>query len=181
MIARSALFLAAVQIASAASARNVVLFVADGIGVTSLSAASIYGYGRPQALFVQSMPHLALSDTSTSGAWVTDGAASMSAVATGVKTQIGVVSQSASAVKGRTDGKSLKTILEYAEERRLASGVISNEDIAGVADGVVAAFYAHSNDRRQLGANFLQILSPRFGDGLDVAIGTGRKRILEDG
>lgn len=162
------------------TATNVVLFIADGIGVTGLNAASIYGYARPQALFVQSMPYLALVDTSTAGSWVSDGAAAMSAVATGAKTQVGVVSQSAEAVKGKFDGKPLKTVLEYAEEHGLASGVISNEAAAGVSDAVVAAFYAHSNDRTQLGANFLQLLSPRFGDGLDVAIGTGRKRILED-
>lgn len=120
------------------AATNVVLFIADGIGVTGLNAASIYGYARPQALFVQSMPYLALVDTSTAGAWVSDGAAAMSAVATGAKTQLGVVSQSAEAVKGKIDGKPLKTVLEHAEERGLASGVVSNEAAAGVSDAVVA-------------------------------------------
>jgi len=166
--------------AAAPHARNVILFIGDGVGISSLNAASIYGYGEPQALYLESMPYVALSDTSTAGGWVTDGSASLSAVATGVKTQIGIVSESADAIRGKKDGAPLKTVLEYAEERGLATGVISNEDKAGISDGVVSAFYSHSNDRMQLGVNFLQILAPRFGDGLDVAIGSGRKRILED-
>jgi alkaline phosphatase len=170
----------AAQLSGAPHARNVILFIGDGAGISSLNAASIYGYGEPQALYLESMPYVALSDTSTASGWVTDGSASLSAVATGVKTQIGIVSESANAVRGKKDGTLLKTVLEYAEEHGLATGVISNEDKAGISDGVVSAFYAHSNDRMQLGANFLQILAPRFGDGLDVAIGSGRKRILED-
>jgi alkaline phosphatase len=162
------------------NARNVVVFICDGMGVTGLNAAGIYAYGRPQALFVQSMPYLALSDTSTAGDWVGDGAAGVSAIATGAKGQRGVISESAEAVKGRIDGRPLKTVLEYAEERGLATGVISNEATAGVSDGTVASFYAHGNDRALYGATFLQILSPRFGDGLDVAIGSGQKHILED-
>jgi len=31
-------------------AKNVVLFIGDGAGISSLNAASIYGYGRAQAL-----------------------------------------------------------------------------------------------------------------------------------
>jgi alkaline phosphatase len=44
-------------------AKNVLLFVGDGAGVSSLNAASIYGYGKPQSLYVQKMPHLAIADT----------------------------------------------------------------------------------------------------------------------
>src|SRR5450432_2089580 len=36
-------------------------------------------YGKPQALYMQTMPHLALVDTSTAEEWVTDGAACASA------------------------------------------------------------------------------------------------------
>ena len=34
-------------------AKNVILFLGDGAGVSSLNAASIFGYGRPQALYLQ--------------------------------------------------------------------------------------------------------------------------------
>jgi len=158
-------------------ASNLILFVGDGAGLSSLNAASIYGYQEPQALFIQRMPHLAMAETATAEEWVTDDAAAATAMATGRKTVNGVVSQSAQAQKGKRDGETLKTILEFAEENGLATGVVSN---AGLASGVVAPFFAHGNDRAQASALFLQILTPRFGDGLDVAIGSRRSKIIED-
>ncbi|MBO0858675.1 MAG: alkaline phosphatase [Chloracidobacterium sp.] len=158
-------------------AKNVILFIGDGLGVSSLNAASIYGYGKALGLYVQQMPRLALADTSTTHEWVTDAAASVTAIATGVKTRNGVLSQSGAAERGVKDGANLKTILEYAEEGGLATGVIGNEERKGVADAPLAAFYAHSNDRNLIGACFLQLLNPKFGDGPDVVIGAGRKLI----
>ena len=66
-------------------------------------------------------------------------------MATGAKTNNGIVSQSAAAVQGERDGQNLKTILEYAEERGLSTGVISNDYPTGVASALVSAFYAHHN------------------------------------
>ncbi len=70
----------------------------------------------------------------------------------------------------------LKTILEHAEERGLATGVLSNMTIT---DATPAACYAHSNDRGATGPIFAQVLTPRFGDGIDVVIGAGRDTILK--
>jgi alkaline phosphatase len=155
--------------------KNVILFVGDGAGISSLNAASIYGYGKPQALYLQKMPHLALADSSTAREWVPDAAASATAWATGYKGRNGVLSQSPAAEQGVKDGETLKTILEFAEERGLSTGIISNDERLGVACGIVGAFYAHTNNRQQGGDVFLQMLNPRFGNGLDVVIGTGRK------
>jgi alkaline phosphatase len=157
-------------------ARNVILFVADAGGLPTLHAASIFGHGAPGRLFVQRMPHIGLSDTSAASDWVTDSAAGMTALVTGARTQNGVLSQSADAVKGVQDGAPLKTILEYAEERGLATGVISNDSLTGATP---AALYAKSNDRGKTGEIILQALAPRFGDGVDVMIGSGRTRIYE--
>jgi alkaline phosphatase len=157
-------------------AKNVILFIGDGAGISSLNAASIYGYGKPQALYVQKMPHLALADTSTAKEWVTDGAACASAWATGRKGRNGVVSMSPDAEKDIRDGEIYKTVMEYAMEQGLSTGVISNDGVAGAA---VAAFYAHDNDRGKAGEIFQQALNPKFGKGPDVIIGTGRKQITD--
>ena len=95
-------------------AKNVILFHADAGGLPTVNAASIYGYGKAQALYIQSMPHIGLSDTSSASNWVSDSAAGMTAIVTGQKTHNGVVSQAPDAVRGVKDGKPLKTILEYA-------------------------------------------------------------------
>ncbi|MCP5109361.1 MAG: alkaline phosphatase, partial [bacterium] len=124
-------------------ANNVILFVGDAAGVPTVNGASIYKYKQPQKLFVQQMPHVGLMDTSTASAWVTDSAAGMTAIVTGHKTHNGVVSQSATAVRGSKDGEWLKTILEHAEERGLSTGVVSN---SMVLSATPAACYAHVND-----------------------------------
>jgi len=136
-------------------AKNVILFLGDGAGPSTLNAASIRGYGKPLALYIQNMPHIALSETSAASNWVTDSAAGMTAIVTGQKTHNGVISQSASAERGIRDGEPLKTILEYAEERGPSTGVVSN---SSMADATPAACYAHANDRQKHGEIFAQVL-----------------------
>lgn len=88
----------------------------------------------------------------------------------------GVLAQSDSAARGTKDGEPLKTILEYAEEKGLSTGVVSN---SSVASATPAACYAHVNDRRKIGEIFAQVPKPRFGDGVDVIMGPGRQQIVE--
>ncbi len=170
------LVVAAPLFAAERPARNIILFLGDAGGIPTLHAASIHQYGQPGKLFVQRMPHIALSETSSASDWVTDSAAGMTAIVTGRKTHNGVISQSDAAVRGKEDGAPLKTLLEYAEEHGLSTGVVSNSNIASATP---AACYAHVNDRRKLGEIFAQVLKPRFGDGVDVVIGPGRKELLE--
>ena len=158
----------------APKAKNVILFLADAGGVPTVNAASILGYGEPQKLFLQSWKNIGLSDTSAVSQWVTDSAAGMTAIVTGQKTHNGVISQGPDTVRGEKDGTPLKTILEFAEERGLSTGVISNVNIA---DATPAACYSHANDRRKFGEIFLQVFEPKFGDGVDVVLGVGRKQI----
>jgi alkaline phosphatase len=164
-------------LAQAASdqARNVILFLGDAAGIPTLNAASIYRYNHPQKLFIQNMPNIALVDTSASNAWVTDSAAGMTAIVTGKKTANGVISEGPNAQRGKKDGEILKTILEYAEERGLSTGVLSNMNIT---DATTAACYSHSSDRDLSGPIFAQVFRPRFGDGVDVLIGSGRDDVL---
>jgi alkaline phosphatase len=156
-------------------AKNVILFLGDAGGLSTLHAASVHRYGEPAKLFVQRMPNLAFSDTSSASDWVTDSAAGMTAIMTGVKTHNGVISQGPDAVRGEQDGVPLKTVLEYAEERGLSTAVISN---SSMADATPAACYAHVNNRKKAGEIFAQILKPAYGDGVDLVFGPGRKAIL---
>jgi alkaline phosphatase len=170
------LFVCALLPGAPRRARNVILFLGDAGGIATLNAASAYAHGEPQKLFIQSLPNIALSDTSTESNWVSDSAAGMTAIVTGQKTHNGVISQGADAVRGVKDGTVLKTVLEYAEERGLSTGVLSNMNMT---DATPAACYAHANDRRKSGEIFRDMLKPRFGDGLDVMIGNGRDAIFK--
>jgi alkaline phosphatase len=157
-------------------ARNVILFLGDAGGIPTLHAASIFGYNAPRRLFLQGMPQIGLSETSSASQWVTDSAAGMTAIVTGHKTHNGVLAQSDSAVRKTVDGEPLKTILEYAEERGLSTGVVSN---SSVLSATPAALYAHVNDRKKEPDILRQLLKPRFGDGVDVVIGDGLEDVNE--
>jgi len=162
--------------ATAEKAKNVILFLGDGTGLATWHAASVRATGDSQGLYVQQMPHIGLSDTSAASNWVADSAAGMTAIVTGHKTHNGVVSQGPEGKRGEKDGQTLKTILEYAEEHGLSTGVVTN---SGVADATPAACYAHNNNRDEWGKTFAQLLEPSFGDGVDVLIGTGYERLAE--
>jgi alkaline phosphatase len=170
----AALLLPALIGAADGRARNVVLFIADAGGIPTINAASLHGYGAPRRLFVQRMPHIALSETSAFPHFVTDSAAGMTAIVTGEKTRNGFIAQSASGTRGVRDGAPLKTILEHAEERGLATGIITNDAVSGATP---AALYAKANDRASTAVIFSQVFAPRFGDGVDVMIGAGRPAI----
>ena len=157
-------------------AKNVILFLADAGGIPTINAASLHGYGAPRRLFLQRMPHIGLSDTSSASRFVTDSAAGMTAIVTGQKTNNNVVSQSASAERGVRDGEPLKTILEYAEERGLSTGIITNDAVTGATP---AALYAKANDRAATAVIFQQAFTPRYGDGVDVMISAGRPAIAK--
>lgn len=157
-------------------AKNVVLFIADAGGIPAINAASLHGYGAPRKLFVQRMPHIALSETSAVPHFVTDSAAGMTAIVTGEKTRNGFIAQSASGTRGKQDGVPLKTILEHAEERGLATGIITNDAVSGATP---AALYAKANERASTAIIFTQVFTPRFGDGVDVMIGAGRPAIAK--
>lgn len=169
-----ALLLAPALLSAQGRARNVILFLADAGGISTVTAASLHAHGTSRGLFVQQMPHVALSDTSTASQVVTDSAAGMTAIVTGQRTHNGVIAMSAETVRGKSDGAPLKTILEYAEEKGLATGLVTNDALTGATP---ASLYAHANDRAKSSTIFRQAFTPRFGDGVDVMIGPGRAAI----
>jgi alkaline phosphatase len=171
-----ALLLMPAALAAEPRARNVILFLADAGGLSTIAAASLHAHGTPRGLFVQRMPYIALSDTSTASQLVTDSAAGMTAIVTGQRTHNGIVGQSATAVRGKVDGDPLQTILEHAEARGLSTGIITDDSLAGATP---AALYAKANNRSLTAVIFKQAFAPRYGDGVDVMIGAGRDAIAK--
>jgi len=168
-IASGLALLCAATAAEARPAHNVILFLGDAGGLPTLSAAGVYAHDRPLSLFIQSMPHVGLSETSALNHWVTDSAAGMTAIVTGRKTNSGMNS-----VLPAADGTGItpvKTILEYAEQHGLSTGVMTNMPIW---DATPAACYAHVASRTDKDEIFRQLLAPRYGDGVDILIGKDR-------
>ena len=178
-------------------AKNVILFVGDGMGVSTITASRIYdgqqkgGQGEENSLSFEKLPYLALSKTYSVDEQTADSAPTMTAMVTGVKT-IGhsvsvnqLVSHSEPNAKVVNDNK-LMTILEQAKLQGLSVGIVST---ARITHATPAATYAHTANRDwesdsdlPEGATVtdiaIQLIDFSINGGINVALGGGRTRFL---
>jgi alkaline phosphatase len=189
-------------------AKNVILFVGDGMGISTLTAARILKgqmagqTGEEGYLSFESFPHTALVKTYNVDAQTPDSAGTMTAMMSGLKTDVGVIGVDEDIERGdcaTVAGNELTTALELAEIKGLSTGIIST---ARITHATPAAVYAKSADRNweddgdmseaakvagckdiadQL-VNFEHNLETRFRgvdvDGLEVVMGGGRRSFL---
>ncbi|MCX7089040.1 MAG: alkaline phosphatase, partial [Methylococcales bacterium] len=117
-------------------AKNVILFVGDGMGISTITAARIYdgqqkgGHGEENSLFFEKAPYMALSKTYSVNQQTPDSAPTMTAMVTGVKSNDGFISVNHTLVRSEPDANKinankLSTILEQAKERSMSVGVVS--------------------------------------------------------
>lgn len=134
-------------------AKNIILFVGDGMGISTLTAARIYEGqlngkdGEENELFFERFPHLALSKTYNVNQQTPDSAGTMTAMMTGIKTDAGVISVNQNVTRGDCDSQTdteLFTALELAEIVGMSTGVVST---ARITHATPAATYAHIMDR----------------------------------
>jgi len=135
------------------AARNIILFVGDGMGVSTVTAARILdgqrkgGSGEENRLSFEYFPFTGLSKTYNTDAQTPDSAGTMSAMVTGVKTRMGMFGVSDAAVRGDCAsgrGHELLSALELAELAGRATGIIST---ARITHATPAATYAKSVER----------------------------------
>ncbi|MGV8174716.1 MAG: alkaline phosphatase [Methanothrix sp.] len=154
------------------SARNVILLIGDGMGFPQLTAARIDKAGENLSeyasveLFMDGMEQTGYVSTYSANAFVTDSAPASTAMATGNKTNNGVIGQDATAIQGIRDGSNLTTILEIAEIAGLSSGLITTTRITHATP---AAFYAHVDNRD----NESEIADQLLQSSVDVILGGG--------
>ncbi|MEO2281966.1 alkaline phosphatase [Pseudoalteromonas pernae] len=192
---------------TAPKAKNVILFVGDGMGISTVTAARILAgqlegkAGEEHQLSFEKMPFSGFSKTYNVDAQTPDSAGTMTAMASGVKTDVGVIGVAEGVERGNcatVSGNELVTALELAEIAGKSTGVIST---ARITHATPAATYAKSADRNwedvsdmpsdavtqgcediamQL-VNFEQNLETRFDvdvDGIEVVMGGGRRHFL---
>ncbi len=179
-------------------AKNVILFVGDGMGIATVTAARILQgqrrgeSGEENRLSFERLPYVALSKTYSVNQQTSDSAPTMTAIITGVKTEDAVLSVGQLVVHGdhtTVKGNELPTLLELAERKGLATGVVTTARVTHATPG---ACYAHSPDRNwesdadlpaaARAAGFpdiaRQLVEFAHGDGLEVALGGGRGKFL---
>ncbi len=179
-------------------AKNVILFVGDGMSLATVAAARILEgqqqgeSGEEHRLAWEDFPATALSRTYDTDSQTPDSAGTMSAMATGAKTRLGVLSIGQQAA--RRDCKAalsapLLTLWELAASSGMATGVVTTARVTHATPG---ATFSHSADRswendtqlpvpaREAGCIDIarQLVESRFGTGPDVLMGGGRREFL---
>ena len=140
-------------------AKNVILFIGDGMGVSTITATRVYSVGVAGQLVVDQFPYTALSRTYSSDSITADSAPTMTAMMTGYNTNAGVLGLDETTefvdFNKDGDGKRLWTLLEQAKREDMRVGVIST---ARITHATPAATFAHINDRNNENAIALQAL-----------------------
>lgn len=152
---------------SRSSAEAIMLFIGDGMGEAHRNAARWSEVGQRGALAMDRMPHLGWSHTQNSVGAITDSAAAATALATGVKTTNGRIGQDPA-------GNPLTTILEQAQARGMAVGLVTNVQMTHATP---AAFAAHVPDRNMM----TEIASQMMAAEVDVLLGGGEDEFLPAG
>lgn len=151
-----------------AGAKNVILLIGDGMGPSQVGAAWLYSTRvlHKDLRMVEAMKAgrtgYIVNDTADS--MVTESAAAAAQIATGVKMYARALSMGA-------DGKTpVKTILEMARERGMATGLVTTSGITDATPGAFAAHVAHRSDEASVADQQLK-------GGVDILMG-GRKQFF---
>ncbi|XYJ11185.1 alkaline phosphatase [Telluria sp. B2] len=175
-----------------ATAKNIIFFLGDGMGATTITAARIFKAGEDGLLNFERLDRTARIKTYSADAQVTDSAPSMGAYMTGVKINNDVISmKDAKPVApgkdangnptidrcGASNGSAPMTILELAKANGKAVGAVTTTELTHATP---ASTFAHVCDR-DMGHTIAQQVVPggagyntRLGDGVDVLMGGGK-------
>jgi alkaline phosphatase len=149
---------------SARKVRNVILCIGDGMGLNQIAVASMKIGGPGSALHMERMPVTGLVRTQSANSRVTDSAAAGTALATGVKTNNGMIGVA-------PDEQAYQTILEAAKAKGMATGLVATSTITHATP---ASFASHVKSRTSEAAIAEQLIANK----VNVLFGGGRKYFL---
>lgn len=138
--------------------KNIILLIGDGLGLSQIQAAMITS---KLPLHIENFPIVGLQKTSSANNFITDSGAAATAIATGVKTNNGVI--------GLDDkGETVNSILEILKQRGFKAGIVATNT---VVHATPAGFFAHQPDRNM----YEEIAVDLLNSDIDVIIGGGRE------
>src|ERR1700704_6746778 len=158
-------------------AKNVILFIGDGMSLAHRVAARVLAKGIAEGktfgkLAMDEMPHMALVATAGSDSIITDSANSASAYATGHKTAVNAMGVYADRTASPLDDPKVETITSLVKRRHgMAVGIVTNTD---VEDATPAAMATHIRRRSE----YDRIVEQLYAAKPDVLMGGGRANFL---
>lgn len=143
---------------SSSSPKNIILLIGDGMGLGQISAGTFVN-GNSSAL--EQFKSIGLHKPYASNKLITDSAAAATAFACGIKTYNGAIAMD-------DNKRAVPTILEEAESKGLATGLIATSSIVHATP---ACFIAHNEYRK----NYEEIAADFLDTEIDFFIGGGLK------
>ena len=191
---------ACAQAHAAGEAKNVIFFLGDGMGPTTVTATRIYKVGEAGKLTMESLKRTARIKTYSNDAQTTDSAPSMSAYMTGVKMNNEVISMSADTKASDATGKGYVsgadstcpanngtpavTLLELAKAAGKSVGAVTTTRVTHATPAATYSHICHRDGENQIaaqGAPGNTLYNAALKDGLDVLLGGGRRHYLPQG
>lgn len=185
---------------AAGEAKNIIFFLGDGMGPTTITAARIYKYGEDGSLTMDTLERTARIKTFSADAQTTDSAPSMAAYMTGVKMNNEVISMSTETVAtnpGRdangnlgvnncaaNNGTSAVTILELAKAKGKAVGTVTTTELTHATPATAWSHICNRNAQYHIAAQLVPGgagFNSALGDGVDVLMGGGRNHFTPYG
>src|SRR5882672_7574517 len=164
----------------ARKAKNVILFIGDGMAPAHRTAARILSKGIAEGkargkLAIDDMPHMAMVATAGSDSIITDSANSASAYATGHKSAVNALGVYADRTPSPLDDPKVENITSLVQRRLgLSVGIVTNTEIQ---DATPAAMAAHTRRRAAYDEIVKQFLDAKP----DVLMGGGLANFLPKG
>jgi alkaline phosphatase len=181
------------QAQAAGEARNIIFFLGDGMGPTTVTAARIFKYKEEGLLNFEKFSRTARIKTFSNDAQTTDSAPSMAAYMTGVKMNNEVLSMSSDTKAVAPDkdangnpginncvagnGQAVPTILELAKAKGKAVGSITTTELTHATPAATYAHICHRDTQYAIAAQAIPGgagFNTALGDGVDVLMGGGR-------
>ncbi len=141
-----------------AKAKNVILLIGDGTGLSQISAAFYFKETSPNFARFNS---IGLINTASSRQNITDSAAGATAFASGIKTYNGAIGVA-------NDSSEVKTLVEIVSPKNIKTGVVATSSIQHATP---ASFYAHVINR----GLYEDIAVDMVDSDIDFFAGGGRK------
>ncbi|XP_030376232.1 alkaline phosphatase [Scaptodrosophila lebanonensis] len=176
-------------------AKNIMLFLGDGMSIPTISAGRLYLGGEEKQFAFEQFPYVGLSKTYCANMQVADSACTATAYLGGVKGNYGTVGVSAAVPLNDCHAQALRehhvsSIAAWAQEQGMATGLITT---TAVTHASPAGVYAHAanrnweNDAEVLSDNgdpsicpdiAMQLIHGQVGQKLNVILGGGRENFL---
>ena len=197
----AALALSFAQAAHAAGeAKNIIFFLGDGMGPSTITASRIFKYGEAGSLTMDTLERTARIKTYSNDAQTTDSAPSMAAYMTGVKMNNEVISMSPETVAtspgkdangnlgvnncAAGNGSSAATILEMAKAKGKSVGTITTTELTHATPATAWSHICNRNAQYHIAAQLVPGgagFNSALGDGVDVLMGGGRNHFTPYG